>query len=196
MKVIITENIEKLGRKGDVKDVKPGYARNYLFPNNYAMAYTPGNVKVWAQRFKAIEKEEDKLREIARGLSAKLDGTAVAFEVKAGEEGKLFGSVTSQMIADALEEKGHTISRKDIALDAPIKELGVHEVQVKFHMDVAATVTVDVLREGGEPEGGPEAEPEAAEAESGETSAEGTQEAPEAEEPPPPGDEYNDNEEF
>ena len=150
MKVILTTDIEHVGDCGDIKDVKPGFARNHLFPKKLALRYTTSNVKIWEQKFKVIKEQIDQLRASATENAGKLDGAAVSFEVKAGEEGRLFGSVTSQNIADALGEKGFEVSRKDIVLPSPIKELGTHEVKIRFHKGIFATVAVEVWKEGGE----------------------------------------------
>lgn len=157
MKVILTSDIESLGSRGEIKEVKNGYARNFLLPKKLAMEATRGNLKLWEQNFKVIQRQELKLKDAAEGVASSLDGLTLVITVKAGEEGKLFGSVTSQNISDALKEKNFDISRKDIELDAPIKALGTYEVKVRLFRDVSAAINVDVVSEDA-PEETPEAE--------------------------------------
>ncbi len=147
MKVIFISDVELIGKQGEIKDVKEGFARNFLLPKRLAIAATPGNIKIWEQKSYALRKKEDKVKGDAEKFASKLNGAAVKIPVKVGEEEKIFGSVTSQSISDALGELGYEVSRKQIDLESPIKTLGTHEVTVKLHHDVSAVITVEVVQE-------------------------------------------------
>jgi len=170
MRVILTSDVDSVGKMGEIKEVRNGLARNYLIPQKMAIRATPGNIKVWEQKSKIIQKREEGLRTEAQGYASNLDGASVTIPVRVGEENKLFGSVTSQNISDALKEIGHEVSRKTIDLPSPIKEIGTHLITVKLYQDVHATITVEV--EGHDADGNvveviekpePVAEPEAKE---------------------------------
>ena len=148
MKVIFISDVESIGRQGEIKDVKDGLARNFLLPKKLAITATPGNIKIWEQKSVAIRKKEDKVKGEAEKFASKLDGVAIKIPVKVGEEEKIFGSVTSQSISDALGELGYEVSRKQIDLASPIKTLGTHDVSVKLHHDVTAVIKVEVVEEG------------------------------------------------
>lgn len=175
MRVILIEDVDSVGRMGEIKEVKNGLARNYLIPQKMAIRATPGNIKVWEQKSKIIEKREQGLRVEAQGIATTLDGVGVTIPVRVGEENKLFGSVTSQNISDALKEVGHEVSRKNIDLPSPIKEIGTHNITVKLFHEVNATIIVEV--EGHDADGNvveiiPEPEPVVVEIEAGETAEE------------------------
>lgn len=144
MKLILKENIETLGHIGDIVKVAPGYARNYLLPKGLAVEATEKNAKALEHVKRQMAYKKDKALESARNLAAKLTETAVALTHKAGEEGKLFGSVTNMEIAAFLKEKGFEIDRKTIQLAEPIKHVGEFDVVVKIHPEVSATVKVTV----------------------------------------------------
>jgi len=144
MKLILKENIETLGHIGDIVKVAPGYARNYLLPKGLAVEATEKNAKALEHVKRQMAYKKDKALESARNLAAKLTETAVALSHKAGEEGKLFGSVTNMEIAAFLKEKGFEIDRKTIQLAEPIKHVGEFDVVVKIHPEVSATVKVTV----------------------------------------------------
>lgn len=148
MKVILLDDVEPFGKRGEIKEVKRGLARNYLFPRKMAIEATPGNLKLWEQQKRALTKKGEELRSEAQSLAARLEGVSCTIPVKVGEEEKLYGSVTSQNIADALSNMGFEISRKDIELDSPIKTLGTHEVRVRLHSNVAVNINIEVVREG------------------------------------------------
>ena len=148
MKVILLDDVKPFGKRGEIKEVKRGLARNYLFPRKMAIEATPGNLKLWEQQKRALTKKEEGLKSEAQTLAARLEGVSCIIPVKVGEEEKLYGSVTSQNIADALSNMGFEISRKDIELDAPIKNLGTHEVRVRLHSNVAVNVNIEVVPEG------------------------------------------------
>ncbi|MCH8029500.1 MAG: 50S ribosomal protein L9 [Candidatus Dadabacteria bacterium] len=147
MKVILTDDVEFLGIKGEIKEVKGGYARNYLFPKQLAIEANDGNMKVWEDLHRRIIKKEAKVADDTRVLAAELEALTITISAKVGEDKKLFGSVTSQNIADMLEEKGYKISRKDIDIDTGIKSLGTYNVSVKLHSKVASTIKVEVVEE-------------------------------------------------
>ncbi len=147
MKVILRKNFEKLGNVGDVVEVKAGYARNYLLPKQIAYAATEGNIRALEEEKKQIEKNEAKLFESAKKISEELEKISVTIPVKVGEDDKVFGSVTSQMIADALKEKNFDVDKRKIEIEDPIKALGIYNVKVKLHPQVTATVKTWVVRE-------------------------------------------------
>ncbi|HKQ32514.1 MAG TPA: 50S ribosomal protein L9 [Thermodesulfobacteriota bacterium] len=150
MKVIFISDVESIGRQGEIKDVKEGLARNYLLPKKLAITATPGNLKIWEQKSVALRKKEDKAKGEAEKFASKLNGLEIKIPVKVGEEEKIFGSVTSQSISDALGELGYEVSKKQIDLESPIKTLGKHEVTLKVHHDVSAVISVEVVEEGQE----------------------------------------------
>ena len=150
MRVILTTDVESVGKMGEIKEVKNGLARNYLIPKKLAIRATPGNIKVWEQKSNIIMKREEGLKVEAQGYASKIDGVSVSIAVKVGEGDKIFGSVTSQNISAALKEVGFEVSRKDIKLESPIKVLGTHDVSVKLYQDVEANISVTVIGENGE----------------------------------------------
>ena len=147
MKVILISDVENIGSVGDVKEVKNGMARNYLFPRKLAIKATEANLKAWKSRIEAVRLRKTEILENARALGEKLEGLEISIPAKSGEEGRLFGSITSQNISDALGEKGFEISRRDIALDGNIKALGTYSVALKLHTDVTQQITVNVVKE-------------------------------------------------
>ncbi len=147
MKVILISDVENIGSVGDVKDVKNGMARNYLFPRKLAIKATEANLKAWESRIEAIRLRKTEVLENAKAFAEKLEGLEITIPAKSGEEDRLFGSVTSQNISDALGEKGFEISRRDIELDGTIKALGTYSVAVKLHTDVTPQITVNVVKE-------------------------------------------------
>ena len=144
MQVILKENIDSLGHIGDIVKVAPGYARNYLLPKGLAVEATVKNAKALDHVKRQMAYRKDKTLESARNLAAKLTETPVALLHKAGEEGKLFGSVTNMEIAAFLKGKGFEIDRKTILLTEPIKNVGEFDVTVKVHPEVTATLKVTV----------------------------------------------------
>jgi large subunit ribosomal protein L9 len=147
MEVILREDIEKLGSRGQVIKVAAGYARNFLLPKKLAVAATPSNKKIVEQERQAYLRKEAKLQGEAQELATLMTGVTVTISQKAGENDQLFGSVTSKDIADALAAKSYTIDRRKIQLDEPIKQLGEFKVPVKLHKDVTAEITVVVAKE-------------------------------------------------
>jgi large subunit ribosomal protein L9 len=146
MEVILREAVEKLGHPGDVVKVSPGYARNYLLPRGIAYEATPGNLKRIAQEKERLEAAENARRAAAQELAARLEPISLTFSARVGEEGKLFGSVTSSDIAQQLEAQGVKIEKRMIDLHEPIRALGVYKVPVKLHADVKAEIKVWVIK--------------------------------------------------
>jgi large subunit ribosomal protein L9 len=147
MEVILREDIEKLGARGQVVKVARGYARNFLLPKRLAVAATPANKKIVEQERHAHLRREAKLQVDAEDLSKLLTGVTVTIAQKAGENDQLFGSVTSKDVAEALAAKNYTIDRRKIVLDDPIRQLGEFKVQVKLHKNVTAEIVVVVVKE-------------------------------------------------
>jgi len=147
MKVILLENIEKLGKEGDVVDVAPGYARNYLLLKNKAFVSTTENMKKFEQIKKKRATEYQKSRAEAENLAEKLNTVSVTVAVKAGENEKLYGSVTSSDIAKLLAKEGYEIDKKKINIEEPIKSLGVYTIPIKLHTEVKANVKLWVVSE-------------------------------------------------
>ncbi len=146
MKVILRKNYEGLGEIGKVVDVRDGYARNFLIPQNVAYPYSPGHVKMIENEKKAYQAKLNREIHDAETLAQKLNAVELTMEVQAGEEDKLFGSVTSQMIADGLKEKGFEVDRRRIELEEPIKTLGTYKVPIRLHQQVSAEVGVVVVK--------------------------------------------------
>ena len=147
MEVILREEIEKLGRRGDVVKVAAGYARNYLLPKRLAVAANESNKKIVEQEKQAYLRRESKEIGDANDLAKMMGSVEVTIAQKAGENDQLFGSVTAQDIVAALENAGYTIDRKKVNLAEPIKALGDSKVTVKLHREVAVELPVHVIKE-------------------------------------------------
>lgn len=147
IEVILREDVKSLGRAGEMVRVKPGYARNYLLPQGLAYEATEGNKKRIAAETRARGVRLQAEKTDAEKTAAALGAVSVTLTGKAGEEGKLFGSITAQDIADALARAGHTVDRRRIELEHPIKTLGEHTVAVRVHPEVHAEVRVSVVAE-------------------------------------------------
>jgi large subunit ribosomal protein L9 len=147
MKVILLEDIDKLGKEGDVVDVTPGYARNYLLAKKKALLSNPGNMK----RFGEIKKRKTiqylKSKEEAERLAEKLNTVSITSVAKSGENEKLYGSVTSGDIVELLKKEGYELDKKKIAIGEPIKSLGVYSIPIKLHPEVQATIKLWVVSE-------------------------------------------------
>jgi large subunit ribosomal protein L9 len=145
MKVILSTDVTNLGEEGDVKDVAAGYARNFLIPKGMVMPYSRQNLALIESRRATIEKRKADKREQAKSAKERLEGEPVTIEMTAGEKGKLFGSVTSQGIADELEKRGIEVERKKIDIDGgTIKTLGAHTVRVRLYGEEEAQLKVNV----------------------------------------------------
>ncbi len=147
IEVILREDVKSLGRAGEMVRVKPGYARNFLLPQGLAFEATEGNKKRIAAETRARATRDTAERGEAERFAAALGAVEVTLAGKAGEEGKLFGSITAQDIADALAAQGQQVDRRRIELEHPIKTLGHHTVAVRLHPEVHAEVRVSVVAE-------------------------------------------------
>ena len=147
MEVILREDIEKLGTRGQVVKVTPGYARNFLLPKKLAVAASESNKKIVEQERQAHLRKEAKLVADAADLGKMMSNVVVTIMAKAGDQDTLFGSVTSKDIADGLEKLNYTIDRRKIHLEEPIKQLGEHKVPIKLHREVTVDITVNVIKE-------------------------------------------------
>jgi large subunit ribosomal protein L9 len=147
MLVILRENVENLGRIGDLVNVSSGFARNYLIPRKLVMVADPSNVKMIENQKKVLEKKRQVARSASEELAKKLNDQSVTIARKVGDNDKLFGSVTQSDIMDALKKAGHSVEKRMISLEQPIKALGVHTVTVKFDQDVSAAVKVWIVKE-------------------------------------------------
>nr|HID12616.1 50S ribosomal protein L9 [Anaerolineae bacterium] len=151
MKIILTRDVPNLGQAGDVKDVATGYARNYLIPKGLAVKATSGALKEFERRRAAEARRTERLAARAEALAQRLSSITLTFEAKAGEKGRLYGSITPADIAEALErEVGERLDRRKHILSEPIRQVGEHTVSVRLAADVVAEVKVMVKPEGGE----------------------------------------------
>jgi large subunit ribosomal protein L9 len=150
MKVILLERVERLGALGDVVTVKDGFARNFLLPRSKALRATSTNMKVFEAQRDEIETRNAATRASAAKSATKLDGQSYVMIRQAGDSGQLYGSVTGRDIAEAVNTDGARIDRSMVVLDKPIKSLGLHEVKVRLHAEVAATVTINIARSADE----------------------------------------------
>ncbi|GHV57728.1 50S ribosomal protein L9 [Synergistales bacterium] len=145
MKVILTQDVSKLGSKGDLVEVSDGYARNFLFKKGFAMEGTPAKIKEWGEAQKTRANREAKAVAEAGEIKKKIGGKKVTVKMSAGEEGRLFGSVTSQQVASALSaQHGIDIDKKDIKIDEQIKQLGMYQIKIKLYSGVEADVSLSV----------------------------------------------------
>ncbi len=145
MKVILLKDVPALGRSGEVRDVKDGFAHNYLLPRGLAAQATDGNLQSLAQSREAAETREARVLQDVIALKKKLEGLVVEVHAKAGEEGRLFGAVTAQDIAEAITRKGVALSKKQVELDEPIKTPGFYKVSIHLHHQHTAQVEVNVV---------------------------------------------------
>lgn len=148
VQVILRQVVDDLGGIGDVVDVKPGYARNYLIPQGIAYEANEANLRRFEEERRHIMERSGRELDRAKAAAERIEGQSVSFSVRAGEEGKLFGSVTASDVAEALGENGIEVDRHLIRLDEPIKQLGVYKVTVRLHAEVRPEVTVWVVAEG------------------------------------------------
>ena len=150
MKIVLREDVDKLGERGQVVNVAPGYARNYLFPKALAFTATAGNMRQIELRKKVWVVREAKETEDANKLAARIAQIKIVIAKKVGENEVLYGSVTSQEIADVLKSKGVEVDRRKIQLHDPIRSLGTFDVPIKIHRQVSASVSVHVVPESAE----------------------------------------------
>ncbi|MGY4688234.1 50S ribosomal protein L9 [Salibacterium sp. K-3] len=147
MKVIFNQDVKGKGKKGEMKDVSEGYARNYLLPNNLAVEATKGNVKNLKARQESDAKKAQQELEDAKKFKEQLENTKVTVTAKAGEAGRLFGAVSTKQIAETLKDMGMKVDKRKIELDQPIRTLGVTKTPIKVHKEVTAVVDVHVVEE-------------------------------------------------
>ena len=147
MKIILRTDVENLGQLGDMVEVKPGYGRNYLLPMGFAMLATPANIKVFELERKKLQAKTEALRGAAAGLAETIATTPLTIAMRVGDNDKLYGSVTSTLIAEALEAKGVEINRRRILLDSPIRALGDYNIRVRLHADVIAELALSIVAE-------------------------------------------------
>ncbi|WP_041401268.1 50S ribosomal protein L9 [Salinispira pacifica] len=150
MKVILNTDIANLGEEGDIINVSPGYARNFLLPKGMVSMYNKANLAVLESRMKAIEKRKEEKRKNALSLKERINGTTLTFNMPAGDNGKLFGAVTSQMIVDELARQEMEVERKKVEIPGhTLKSLGNYKLKIKLYGDQEAELGVDIQKEGG-----------------------------------------------
>ena len=147
MKIILKQDVPKLGKKGELKDVAEGYARNMLFPRGLAEEATPQRLKEIQRREVVEQKKSERLASESRARAALLDQHVLTLKMPAGESGRLFGSVTAADIAAGLQKDGYPVEKKKIVLDEPIKTIGSHQINIKLNQGIKATVFVNVEKD-------------------------------------------------
>lgn len=147
MEVILLAKVPSLGERGATVKVKPGYARNYLFPKQLALPATASNRRVFHEEERVLEKRDELAKHAARTRAEKMTDTSCTIPVQVGEEDKLYGSVTAADISKALQSQGFEVDKKQVLLDEPIKQLGVYTIDIKLHREVSAPVKVWVVKE-------------------------------------------------
>lgn len=152
MKVVLLERVENLGAIGDVVSVKDGFARNFLLPRDKARRATSANLKAFELDRAAIEARNEKNKSEAQKVADKIDGQTYVMIRQAGETGQLYGSVAGRDVSEAVQAEGGKIERSQVVLNTPIKTLGVHEVQIRLHAEVSATVKINIARSADEAE--------------------------------------------
>lgn len=152
MKVVLLERVENLGAIGDVVSVKDGFARNFLLPRDKARRATSANLKAFEVERAAIEARNEKNKADAQKIADKIDGQTYVLIRQAGETGQLYGSVAGRDVAEAIQAEGGKVERSQVVLNTAIKTLGVHEVLVRLHAEVTATVKMNVARSADEAE--------------------------------------------
>jgi large subunit ribosomal protein L9 len=148
MKVILNQDIQGVGKKGEIINASDGYVRNYLLPRNLALEASEGNLATWKEKKDSQKYKKDNQVQVAREFAKKLSGITVVFKVKTGENKRLFGSITSKDISDELKKQfGHDIDKKKIVLDEAIKSTGVYNIEIKVYPEVSAKLKVEVAGE-------------------------------------------------
>lgn len=158
MRVILKQDVENLGRKGDLVNVSAGYGRNYLIPKKLALEVTSSNIKMIEIERQALKKRSEKERLSYQGLIEKLNEVTLSFPRKAGEKDMIFGSVSAQDIKEALEKQGFDIDKKKIGLEEPIKRLGNYTIPIRVYQEDKASLKIEVLKEETPVEGDKERE--------------------------------------
>lgn len=147
MKVIFLQDVKGKGKKGEVKNVSEGYARNFLFPQNLAVEANQGNIKTLEMKKQGEEKRQEEMLREAKQFKEKIEQVTVEIKAKSGEGGRLFGAVTSKQIAETLKKMKLKVDKRKIDLNEPIRTLGYTNVPIKIHQDVTATIKVHVVEE-------------------------------------------------
>lgn len=147
MQVILKTDIKGLGYKNDLVDVKPGYGRNYLIPQGFAVMATSSNVKQRDEIARQVAHKAEKLKQDAESLANAIGNTKLTIPAKAGETGKIFGAVTPNQIADALKAKGHDVDRKQISINGDVKTLGEYTAEIDLHKEVKKEISFEVVAE-------------------------------------------------
>ncbi len=147
MKIILMDDVPALGRRGEIRDVANGYARNFLLPKKLAVPATPGNVQNLEHLKRQRERAEQKVRDTAQAAAERIGGLTLAIATRASEDGRLFGSVSAQDVVAFLERNQIPVERRRVLLEEPIKALGEYQVPIRLHHDVTATLKVTVTRE-------------------------------------------------
>ena len=147
MKVLLRQNHDQLGEAGKIVSVKDGYARNYLIPQGVAYQATTRNTKIFEQELKRGEALKIKQKKVADNLKEKLNGVSVTAPMQVGEEDRIFGSVTSQDIADLLTAKGFNINKRKIVLEEPVRTLGIYDIPIKLHSEIECTIKLWVVKQ-------------------------------------------------
>jgi len=156
MEVLLCDDVENLGQRGQVVRVRSGYGRNYLLPQGLAIEATSGNKRMIDEQRRVLAKREKRERDQAQGQADNLGGLELQFSRRVGEHGALYGSVTALDIVEALKERGHKIERRKVGLREPIKTVGEYDVAIKLHREVAPVIKVVVMKEGAAEEVPPE----------------------------------------
>jgi large subunit ribosomal protein L9 len=147
MKVILKEDVKHVGKMGQIVDVADGYARNYLIPKGLVTEASTKNIKFLEHEKRIIQEKSKKIRNSAQDLAHRISSLTISIKAKAGEEGKLFGSITTMDVAEALQKEGVEIDKKKISLEEPIKRLGSYTVNIKLHPDVSAPLNIQIVEE-------------------------------------------------
>jgi large subunit ribosomal protein L9 len=147
VEVILLNTVPSLGERGETVKVKPGYARNYLFPRKLALPVSEANRRVFKEEEKVLAKKDEQAKNGARDAASKLADVSCTIPVQVGEEDRLYGSVTANDIAKVLKDQGFDIDKKQVTLEEPIKQLGVYTIDVKLHREVTAPIKVWVVKE-------------------------------------------------
>jgi large subunit ribosomal protein L9 len=147
MEIILKEDIKGVGYKNDIVDVKPGYGRNYLIPQGFAILATETNRKVLAENIRQAAHKADKIKQDAEAIAAKLEGLTITLATKVGESGKIFGAITTLQISDALKDKGIDVDRKKISFKGEVKTTGEHIALIDLHKEVKSELSFSVISE-------------------------------------------------
>jgi len=147
VKIVLLKDVERLGRAGEIVKVANGFARNFLIPRGEALLATDANIAHFESRRRQHEAAAEREKKAAEALAQELEKTSLTVQARVGEEDKLFGSVTSQNVADLLKEQGHEIDRRKIELEEPIRALGVYTIEIRLHPEVRASIKLWVVKE-------------------------------------------------